>query len=250
MEERMTESIGREFMRKTCYEEMGPSDQEKGMPQPPLELAYPPQSSLLSLPSPQGIHVPALDLRTAIERRVSIRSYADTLLTMEELSFLLWCTQGVKRVTDRPATLRTVPSAGARHPFETFLLLNRVEGVAPGVYRYIALEHALLEVNLSAGLAEQLVKDCHHQRMVGSNAVTFFWTAVLERTAWRYNQRAYRYIHLDAGHVCQNLYLAAEALDCGMCAIAAFDDHALNTTLGLDGESMFVVYAASLGKKI
>ncbi len=67
---------------------------------------------------------------------------------------------------------------------------------------------------------------------------------------WRYSERSYRYLHLDAGHVCQNLYLAAEAAGCGVCAIAAFDDDLLNKALDVDGESQFAIYAASLGKRV
>ncbi len=82
-----------------------------------------------------------------------------------------------------------------------------------------------------------------------TSAVTFIWAAVPVRTVWRHRQRAYRYIHLDAGHVCQNLYLLAEAIGCGVCAIAAYDDDQVNAVLGLDGEDMFAIYLASLGKR-
>jgi len=71
----------------------------------------------------------------------------------------------------------------------------------------------------------------------------------VERMYWRYVERGYRYLHLDAGHVCQNLALGAEQLGCGICPIAAFDDELLNATLGLDGRNLFVIYLASVGKK-
>ena len=246
----MSENIGPDFMRKTCHDHLGTSDQEKGVPQPPLELDYPPTAALIKLVDPAYIHVLALDVRKAIEQRVSIRRYQDTPLTLEELSFLLWTTQGVKRVTDRPVTLRTVPSAGARHAFETWLLINHVGGIAPGLYRYIALEHALMEVTTAPDISDQITSDCFDQQMVKNSAVTFIWVAVLERMAWRYGQRGYRYLHLDAGHVCQNLYLAGEAIECGTVAIAAFNDLAINKTLGLDGEKLFAIYLAALGKKL
>jgi SagB-type dehydrogenase family enzyme len=66
---------------------------------------------------------------------------------------------------------------------------------------------------------------------------------------WRYGERGYRYMHLDAGHVCQNLYLSAESIDCGVCAIAAFQDEEINSVLGIDGEEEFVIYVATVGKK-
>jgi SagB-type dehydrogenase family enzyme len=168
---------------------------------------------------------------------------------MEELSCLLWTTQGVKIVTDRPVVKRTVPSAGSRHAFETYLLVNKVEGLDPGLYRYVSLQHKLFSLKIKADIAKRLAAACLNQSHVYNSAVTFIWVAVPARMTWRYSERGYRYIHLDAGHVCQNLYLAAEAIKCGVCAIAAFDDNALNKTLNLDGEKMFVIYLASLGKR-
>jgi SagB-type dehydrogenase family enzyme len=245
----MPTSIGPEFMRLTRYPHLSPSAQDQGLPQPPLELPCPPGAQLIGLPSPQDIQVPPIDLRAAIEQRRSLRKYAEQALTLSELAFLLWCTQGVKTVTARPVTLRTVPSAGARHALETFMLVNRVAGLAPGLYRYAALNHALIAVDLTPDVAARTVHACTDQRMVGQAAVSLVWVAVVERMRWRYCERSYRYLHLDAGHVCQNLYLAAEAIGCGACAIAAYDDELLNQVVGADGEELFAIYAASLGKK-
>jgi SagB-type dehydrogenase family enzyme len=145
--------------------------------------------------------------------------------------------------------MRTVPSAGARHAFETYLLLNNVEGLPPGLYRYLAIERRLLQLNLDPTMADQITDACWRQRMVKKSAVTFIWVAIKYRMVWRYGERGYRYLHLDAGHVCQNLYLAAEAIDCGVCAIAAFQDEELNRLLELDGEEEFAIYLATVGKK-
>ncbi len=242
-------TIGREFMLKTKSEALEPSGERLGLPQPPLELDCPPGARLTALPAPSSLRIPAIDLRTAIEQRQTVRSYSLQPLSMDELAFLLWCTQGVKRITSRPVTRRTVPSAGARHAFETYLLCNRVEGLAPGLYRYAAIEHALLVVDLGAEVNERLTLACGDQNQVRTSTVTFTWAAVVERMYWGYSDRGYRYLHLDAGHACQNLYLAAEAIGCGVCAIAAYDDDAVNAVLGLDGEEMFAIYIASLGKK-
>jgi SagB-type dehydrogenase family enzyme len=246
----MSETIGRDFMSLTHYEHLEPSPQQRKQPQPPLELPYAPEAQLISLPDPADLSMPAIDLRSAIEQRVSVRKYSSETLTMDELSLLLWCTQGVKKLVPNKATFRTVPSAGARHAFETYLLVNRVENVEPGLYRYLALENALVAIDLSADVANRVMIACYEQGMVSDGAVTFVWAAVAERMTWRYVQRGYRYLHLDAGHVCQNLYLAGEAMGCGTCAIAAFEDDKLNSCLGLDGESIFAIYVASLGKKV
>ncbi|KNF07063.1 SagB-type dehydrogenase domain protein [Gottschalkia purinilytica] len=246
----MSNGIGKEFMEKTKYKYMGESDQEKGIPQPPLELEYGDDAILIDLPSVENIEIKGMDLKEAIESRKSLRKYDATSLTIEELSYLLWCTQGVKRVASRPATLRTVPSAGCRHALETYLLINKVDGIKPGLYRYLAIENKLMQLSLDPEMAEKVAYSCLEQDFIKNSAVTFIWSAVIYRMKWRYDERSYRYLHLDAGHVCQNLYLAAESIDSGACAIAAFDDDEINDLLGLDGENQFVIYAATLGKKI
>ncbi len=239
---------GATFMQQSSYPALGPSDQQQGLPQPPLELPYDETAALIDLPAPDSLSLPPHNLRALIEGRRSHRKYAPEPLTLAELSYLLWCTQGVKE-QQSARTLRTVPSAGARHAFETILLVNRVEGLSPGLYRYIALRHRLLPLSLDAGLADRLQEACLDQQQIGDSAVTFIWVAVVYRMTWRYGERGYRYLHLDAGHVCQNLYLAAESIGCGVCAIAAFDDAALNGVLGLDGEEQLAIYLGTVGRK-
>lgn len=245
----MPQKTGREFLHLTQHQHLEPSAQSQGVHQPALELPYPLDAPLVKLPEAAHIITAPVDVRAAIEERITVRTYSEQPITLEELSFLLWCTQGVKEVTPRPVTLRTVPSAGARHAFETYLLINRVSGLQPGLYRYIALENSLLPLKINPEIVDQVTKACFDQRQVRGSAVTFLWAAVTERMTWRYCERGYRYLFLDAGHVCQNLYLAAEPLRCGVCAIAAYDDQAVNTALDLDGEEIFVIYAASLGKR-
>ena len=245
----MEQGIGRQFMAQTRYRFLQPSDQNRGLPQPPLQLDYDRSQRLIDLPRPETVQVATVDLRRAIEARRSLRRYSQAPLSLAELSFLLWCTQGVKEIADRAVTLRTVPSAGARHAFETYLLINNVDGLAPGLYRFLALEHKLIEVDLSPSIADLVTEACWRQQFVRTSAITFIWTAVAYRMTWRYGERGYRYLHLDAGHVCQNLYLAAEAVHCGVCAIAAFNDEAINELLELDGEEQFVIYLATLGKR-
>ena len=245
----MTDSTGKEFMRQTRYANMSPSLQEQGLPQPPLELPCEDLLEKFSLPAIDEINIPAMDVRQALGQRKTLRKYSDQSLSLAELSFLLWATQGVKSVKDNIHTFRVVPSAGARHAFETYLLINRVDGLKPGLYRYLAVEHALALLPSDPDLPAKLSEASLKQSKIAFSAVTFIWVAVRERMVWRYNERGYRYLHLDAGHVCQNLYTAAEPIDCGLCAIAAFDDEQVNALLGLDGEDLFTIYMASLGKK-
>ena len=239
----------RDFIEKTKSKYSSVPPQElKTVPQPPLELPIPPETELIPLPAPKDLQISDIGLRKAVEQRRSHRAYTGKALSIEELSYLLWMTQGVKKVSPRPVTLRNVPSAGARHAFETYLLVNAVDGLTPGLYRFAAIEHALVRIDAPGTINADVTRACYEQGQVASSAVTFLWAAVSERMTWRYVERGFRYLLLDAGHVCQNLYLAAEAVHCGVCAIAAYDDDEINTVLCLDGESQWVIYVASLGK--
>ncbi|HEX7556216.1 MAG TPA: SagB/ThcOx family dehydrogenase [Leptolinea sp.] len=242
-------SIGKEFFEKTRISHLSEPAQRKGVPQPPLEQPIPDDITRLPLPDPSSIKIPAMDLRTAMEQRSSLRKYSQNELSLDELSYLLWITQGVKSISDRPVTFRTVPSAGSRHALETYMLINRVDGLTPGLYRYSAIKHFIFSVSLEVGINERMTTACNNQSHVRTSAATFFWVADMERMTWRYSERAYRYVLLDAGHVCQNFYLAAESLQCGACAIAAYDDDLLNAALGVDGESMVTIYGATIGKR-
>ena len=236
-------------MEKTKYRYLGKSDQKKGLPQPPLELPLDPHAALIDLPRPETLSFPPLDLRVAIERRRSVRTYAHEPISLLELSFLLWCTQGVQQVTGTYWTMRTVPSAGSRHAFETYLLANDVEGLEPGLYRFLALTHRLQLVDPDPAVARLITSACFDQQFVLRSSAVFLWTAVPYRMTWRYGERGYRDLHLDAGHVCQNLYLAGEAIGCGVCGVAAFDDDRMNELLGINGTDQFLIYLATVGKK-
>ncbi len=228
----------------------GTSPQALGQPQPPLELPIPESSQLIPLPKPEQWQLPAADLRSIIAQRKTLRKYAVTPLSLDELAFLLWATQGVLSVDEQKRhSKRTVPSAGARHAFETYLLLNRVEGIEAGLYRYAAFDHALCKLKFAANIGEKLKEGCLGQAQVTECAAAFFWVAAAGRMFWRYQERGFRYLMLDAGHICQNLYLAAEAVSCGVCAIAAFSDDLVNKALRLDGDTLFTAYIATVGKR-
>lgn len=242
----MDPGIGQEFFARTGYKHLGPSPQQKGAAPPELEVDFSKGGERIEMPSPAKV---GGEIQKVIEQRSSLRRYSKKALTQKELSYLLWCTQGIKKAEVGLHTFRTVPSAGARHAFETLVLANRVERLEPLLYQYMALERKLGVVSHDDRMAEKIVFGCMGQQMVATSAATFIWVADVERMAWRYGQRGYRYILLDAGHICQNLYLAAESIGCGACGIGAFDDDVMNETLGLDGERHFVVYIASVGKR-
>lgn len=241
---------GRIFMEMTRYNSLSRADQFQGLAAPSLEKPIPEDGRFISLPQPGKISTPPLELRSAIESRRSIREYARDPLTLQELAYLLWCTQGIVQRHEPYATFRNVPSAGGRHAFETYLQVNRVIDLEPGLYRYLAFSHRLMAIEISSDMADRLTQACLRQDMVRDSAVTFIWSCVIYRMAWRYSERAYRYVHIDAGHVCQNLYLAAEQINCGACAIGAFDDELMAGLLGIDGREEFVVYCATVGRKL
>jgi SagB-type dehydrogenase family enzyme len=161
---------------------------------------------------------------------------------------LLWATQGVKKVvTNKKRLQRTVPSGGARHPFETYLLVNNVEGLEKGLYRYLGIEHQLCLISADPGLAKQIHKGSNDQFILES-AVTFIWTAIPYRTEWRYTRVSAKLIAQDSGHLCQNLYIACEAVGLGTCAIGAYNQKAMDAAIGVDGQDEFVVYMAPVGR--
>lgn len=241
---------GADFVQRSSYLYDSTSDQAKGFPRP--NAIQPIEGELIPLPPIDSIQKPFMSISEAIEKRRSLRDYAEIPLTQEELSYLLWATQWIRdfRSSEKMEIgFRNVPSAGCRHPFETYLLINHVKGIKPGIYYYHPLQHGLILYLAEKDLKEKAMEACFSQLVVASSAVTFFWVAFPYRTAWRYGQRGYRYIYIDAGHVGQNLHLAAEAIHGGACMVGAYNDEAMNELLSLNGKDAFVIYIASVGKK-
>ena len=242
----------REFLKDTLRKEYDFSltDQHRGVPAPPIQKPYDPAARLVSLISPSDWkdHIPGIDLESAIVNRESRRHYLPVPLSMAELSFLLYCTQGVRQTPHPSVSLRTVPSAGARHSFETYLLVRNVEDVDPGLYRYLPLEHELVFLGEVEDMEMRIALACFGQQFVGDGAVTFVWATIPYRMEWRYGPLAHRVILIDVGHVCQNLYLACEAIGTGTCGVAAYDQQEADRLIGVDGEEEFAVYLAPVGK--
>jgi len=243
----------RNFM-KSNYEEMKNivSDQMKDLPQPPLQKEFDKDSEIIDLIPIAKIKIKNENLIQNIENRKSHRQYKDEPLTLEELSFLLWASQGVKSVYERNnksyATLRTVPSGGARHPFETYLLINNVTELKRGLYRYLAIEHKLMFIGELENQSEKIIDATLGQKFTGKAAAVFIWSCIAYRGEWRYNIAAHKAMLLDAGHICQNLYLACEGIKAGTCAIAAYDQEKVDKIIDVDGENEFSVYLSPVGK--
>lgn len=242
----MSKHFGYDFLKYSSYQHMSTTDQQKGLPQPPLELSI--DKEKIILPKIDQLNFDAMDIKDAIINRKSNRGFSSSSISLDELSYALYMTQGVKKIAEQRATFRTVPSAGARHPFETYIIVNHVSGLLKGLYKYCALTHELALIEEDETLGEAMAAAALNQSMIKDAAVTFIWVADSYRTCYRYGERGYRYIFLDAGHVCQNLYLVAEQLGFGTCGIAAFDDEKVNLLLKIDGKDYFTVYMAPFGK--
>ncbi len=207
-----------------------------------------PGEVLIHLPRPSEISVDPVLLFDTMESRRTVRDYSEEPIMRWELSLMLHFTQGASE--DGGAThFRTVPSAGALHPFETYIVVNRVDGLEKGIYRYLPLDHALVHETCHVGGGEAIAATCRRPDLVRNSAVTFIWVAVPHRILWKFEERGWRYLFIEAGHVCQNLYLIATALGCGACAIGSYNDDEMNCALAIDGEDQFCIYLASVGKR-
>jgi SagB-type dehydrogenase family enzyme len=248
----ITREIGRYLLTDRIREvvDFWVTPQSEGADPPPAQKPAPSDHRIIKLPNRETWSIQPCDLQTAIAGRKSHRRFTAEPLTLEELAFLLWATQGVQAIVHEAAVLRTVPSAGCRHPFETYLAVLKVETLESGIYRYLPLDHSLVFIREVDNLAAHLTAAARGQSFTGQAAVTFIWTAIPSRTEWRYAEASYKVIALDAGHVCQNLYLACEAIGAGTCAIAAYNQTLADDLVEVDGDDEFTVYIAPVGKII
>lgn len=242
---------GREFTRGYTdddpYMDDFESDQELHKPQPPL--VKPAMSEEKIKLTRDFIELELKnDLVELIRDRRSARVYTDENVTLTQLSFLLWATQGVKDIRGKSyATLRTVPCGGARHEFETYLLIRKVEGLAPGAYHYLPLEHALEFLHPVSDIDDTITRSLVGQKWAEKANAVFYWSMVPYRAEWRYGIYAHRVTMIDVGHVGQNLYLACTGAGLGTCAIGAFSHEICNELFSLDGNEEYVVYTAPVG---
>ncbi|HHY09271.1 MAG TPA: SagB/ThcOx family dehydrogenase, partial [Firmicutes bacterium] len=128
------------------------------------------------------------------------------------------------------------------------LAVQNVQGLKPGLYRYLALEHQLLLLYHDDRLAVKMIRGTRGQDFVGTAAVTFIWSCVPYRGEWRYADRSHKVMLIDAGHVCHALYIACTALGLGNCAVGAYDQKLMDQLIEVDGEDEFTVYLSPVGK--
>ncbi len=192
---------------------------------------------------------PPADLWRTLAGRRSRRDYTAKPLSLQELAALLWAAQGITG-TNWGAALRTAPSAGALYPIDLLVAARLVEGLQAGLWRLDAPRFELfLTRPADEGYFAALTQACLGQAQVRQAAAIVFFVATPSRCAAKYGQRSERYVPLDAGHICQNLLLAAEALNLSACPVGAFRDEQLGPLLGLDGERQSALYLATIGHR-
>lgn len=199
----------------------------------------PVQVERISLPEPVVAGGPPV--WEVMKKRRSVRRYEQSPLDLARVSQILWSAAGLSGDGDR---FRTPASAGARHPADTLLVVNRVSGLSMGLYQYIPAEHAL-ELVAKGDFGSRLA-EASGQAMLKDSPIVLAWDVHSERTSARYGERAQRYIPMDLGHICQNVYLAATALGLGCCAVGAFKDDEVNSIFGVTGRS-HIMYMATAG---
>ncbi len=243
--DRRREGIGEVYHQETKY-------RREAMPRGGLDWAHQP-SPYKEFPYPlKQFQIRPLDqqggkpLWDVIAQRRSIREFSRQPITFSELSQLIWATQGITS-NEGEFGFRATPSAGALHPIETYIIVNRVEEISPGIYHYNVKEAELVLLK-EGDFGSDLCHAGLGQEMLEEAACVFIWTAIVERSKWKYRERAYRYIYMDAGHIGQNLYLAATALNLGCCTVGAFFDEEVDHLIGVDGKREISVYLGAVGR--
>jgi SagB-type dehydrogenase family enzyme len=191
---------------------------------------------LLPAPNTDG----DVSVEKALANRRSYRNFQNIELSQEQLSQILWAAYGITEPRENPAFLRgglrTAPSAGALYPFEIYVIVGNVKGIDVGVYKYVSQEHKLIQT-IDKDVREELCTAALGQKMVKEAPVTVFYSAIFSRMTDKYGERGReRYVCMDLGHSAQNIYLQAEALQLGTCAIGAFIDKDVSVVLQLPEE--------------
>lgn len=240
----MADGIGDRFQIETKYARGRlPGGTLDWRTKPDTYKAYP-DAPKVDLPPPQDKG--GIPIWEAMAKRRSVRDYGSAALQASELSQLLWASQGVTRAAGDYA-LRAAPSAGALYPVETYLSVQMIEGIDMGIYHYDVRRHRL-ELVRTGDFRTAVAEAALEQGFLAEAAVVFAWTAVFHRSKWKYGERAYRYVYLDAGHIAQNAALAAVAMGLGTCQIAALYDDEVNAIMGVDGEDESILYMTAVGR--
>ena len=260
----MPDNPGQAFQDATSYHRQTMEEQELDWRTKPPVYKFYNYAPVIALPTPTPAldEYPGPDVFTCVSRRRSVRSFGATPLSLLELSRLLWASAGITTSYITPHGqdfYRAAPTAGALYPIETYVVVNKVESLEPGLYHYRVAGIDILERPIAEGshsleqlktgdFRSEVSASALDQLMCAKAGAVFIWTAVFARSVWKYRDRAYRYFYLDAGHIAAQLSLAAVAQGLGTCPIAAFYDDEVNSLVGVDGESEGTVYMTAVGR--
>ena len=246
----MTYEVERDFLKEYVRDrvDFSTTDQVMGIEMPPIEKEVPAGVQLIKLPEPSEELEKKNSLLDLVKNRASRRKFDGTPINLDELSYLLYVTYGVRDSKVPSRVLRTAPSAGNRHSIETTIIVLNVKGLDPGIYRYKALDHAIYKVSSPKELISKVSNALRKQVFAINSAVIFVWSTIPYRTEWRYKEAAHKVITVDAGHVAENLYLACEALELGTCGIGAYNQDLIDELIQVDGVEEFSIYMCPVGK--
>ena len=239
----MKSGIGDRFQKETKYSRYSMDFSGLNWRNPPELYKSYPNSKKINLDFPKVFS--KISLNEVLNKRRSIRNFSEKSITKQQLSSLLWASTGIQR-KELGFEFRTAPSAGALYPIETYLIINRVKDIPNGIYHYSIKDHLLEELKIG-DFGIDISKAALDQDMCKKAAAVFIWTAIFNRSKWKYSERAYRYIYLDAGHIAENFALTATALSLGNCQIAALYDDEVNEIIYVDGGSESVIYMSVVG---
>lgn len=239
------------------------SDISRGVPQPAFQKPINENSLIVDLPDINSETAPKADFFTCTYNRISRRQYSSEPLTIFELSFILWCTQGLKKVIggyykylkdgSGRNYLRPTAVGGCVNSFETYLAINNVSGIRTGIWRYLPLTHQIVFINsienLPQRISDTFTNPSQNQSYTSKAGVIFFWACIPYRGEWL-NQESHKGMLLDLGHISHQLYLATEVLGCGCCAIGGYYQDKADELIGIDGDDEFTVLCASVGHVI
>ena len=239
----MNNNLGDEFQTETKYSRNKNLGGELDWTNKPETYKTYPTNKTIQLPNPLQKATPTFS--EVLQKRKSTRSFSTQPLSKVDLAFLIWAATGIQRA-EHGYEFRTAPSAGALYPIETYIATNNIQDIEKGIYHYNIKNHLLEEITLG-NFGEKIAHAALDQEMCAEAAVVFIWTSIFRRSKWKYQQRAYRYIYLDAGHIAQNLALASASITCGSCQVGAFFDDEVNSILGIDGIEESTICLSAVG---
>lgn len=240
---------GIEFLEKTRYPDFSTVDLIMRVPEPPNELPVTENAQVISLPSPKKVKITDVPVREALENWKPPGFFSRSSITKNELSFLLWCMQGVRKADGDAPVLRNVPSSGSRYPIETFFVAGEVEGLETGLYRYLPLSHRIVVERLDSDIPFAMGTASMNFNLITRAAVTFLFVGIPYRSTWALGNRGYRSVLIEAGHICQALIMASSCIGCEVQPIDLFHDQMMIQLARLDPKTQWPLLVGTVGRR-